>query len=95
MSDRLVAVDLLGPAADLLNYQITKRLDGVARAQVATRLAMIYLMDQKPQNALAGPAETANCATIAVSATPAFKRDSNGLFILKLLVGSMRSVWPE
>ncbi|MEJ1968028.1 MAG: hypothetical protein WDN03_05200 [Rhizomicrobium sp.] len=52
MADRLVAVDLLGPAADLLNYQITKRLDGVARAQVATRLAMIYLMDQKPQNAL-------------------------------------------
>ena len=52
MSDRLVAVDLLDPAADLLNYQITKRLDGVARAQVATRLAMIYLMDQKPQNAL-------------------------------------------
>ena len=52
MSDRLVAVDLLGPAADLLNYQIQKRLDGVARAQVATRLAMIYLMDQKPQKAL-------------------------------------------
>ncbi len=52
MSDRLVGVDLLGPAADLLNYQITKRLDGIARAQVATRLAMIYLMDQKPQNAL-------------------------------------------
>ncbi len=52
MSDRLVAVDLLAPAADLLNYQITKRLDGIARAQVATKLAMIYLMDQKPQNAL-------------------------------------------
>ncbi|HEY0105261.1 MAG TPA: hypothetical protein VGB91_04195 [Rhizomicrobium sp.] len=52
MSERLVAVDLLGPAADLLKYQIDKRLDGVARAQVATRLAMIYLMDQKPQAAL-------------------------------------------
>ena len=52
MSDRLVAVDLLGPAASLLSYQIDKRLDGVARSQVATRLAMIYLMDQKPQNAL-------------------------------------------
>ncbi|HEY4943974.1 MAG TPA: hypothetical protein VII56_21270 [Rhizomicrobium sp.] len=52
MSDRLVVVDLLGPASELLNYQIDKRLDGVARAQVATRLAMIYLMDQKPQNAL-------------------------------------------
>ncbi|MGA7713554.1 MAG: hypothetical protein WCA81_16765 [Rhizomicrobium sp.] len=52
MSDRLVAVDLLGPAADLLNYQVTKRLDGVARAQVATRLAMVQLMDHKPQMAI-------------------------------------------
>jgi hypothetical protein len=52
MADRLAAVDLLGPAADLLNYQITKRLDGVARAQVATKLAMLQLMDQKPQAAL-------------------------------------------
>jgi len=49
MSDRLVNVDLLGPAEDLLNYQITKRLDGVARAQVATKLAMVQLMDHKPQ----------------------------------------------
>jgi hypothetical protein len=49
MADRLVKVDLLGPAADLLNYQITKRLDGVARAQVATKLAMVQLMDHKPQ----------------------------------------------
>ena len=52
MSDRLVAVDLLGPAADLLKYQVTKRLDGVARAQVATKLAMIQLMNHKPQDAL-------------------------------------------
>ena len=52
MSERLVAQDLLGPASDLLSYQIDKRLDGIARAQVATRLAMIYLMDQKPQKAL-------------------------------------------
>jgi hypothetical protein len=52
MSDRLVAVDLLGPAADLLKYQIDKRLDGVARAQVATTLAGIYLMDKKPEAAL-------------------------------------------
>jgi len=53
MTDRLVAVDLLGPAQNLLNYQVTKRLDGVARAQVATRLAMLYLMDHKPKEALA------------------------------------------
>jgi hypothetical protein len=53
MSDRLLAIDLLGPAEDLLNYQVTKRLDGVARAQVAARLAMIELMDKKPKQALA------------------------------------------
>src|SRR6218665_1702576 len=39
MSDRLIAVDLLGPASSLLAYQVDKRLDGIAKAQVATRLA--------------------------------------------------------
>jgi tetratricopeptide (TPR) repeat protein len=53
MSDRLVAVDLLGPAANLLAYQVDKRLDGVAKAQVATRLAAVYLMDHKPDKAVA------------------------------------------
>ncbi len=52
MADRLVAVDLLEPAAKLLNYQVTKRLDGVAQAQVAARLAMIDLLDHKPKDAL-------------------------------------------
>jgi hypothetical protein len=50
--DRLVAVDLLAPAANLLAYQVNKRLDGVARAQVSTRLASIYLMDHKPDAAV-------------------------------------------
>ncbi len=53
MSDRLVAVDLLGPAANLLAYQVDKRLDGVAKAQVATQLAAVYLMDRKPNKAVA------------------------------------------
>jgi hypothetical protein len=53
MSDRLVAVDLLGPAANLLAYQVDKRLDGIAKAQVATRLAAVYLMDHKPDKAVA------------------------------------------
>jgi hypothetical protein len=52
MADRLVSVDLLGPAAQLLAYQVDKRLDGVAKASVATRLAAIYLMDHKPQDAV-------------------------------------------
>jgi tetratricopeptide (TPR) repeat protein len=53
MADRLVKVDLLGPAASLLKYQVDNRLDGVARAQVATRLAMIDLLDHKAKAALA------------------------------------------
>ena len=52
IADRLVAVDLLEPAATLLSYQVNKRLDGVAKAQVSTRLAAIYLIDHKPQDAI-------------------------------------------
>jgi hypothetical protein len=53
LSDRLVAVDLLGPAEQLLDHQVKDRLDGVARAAVATRLATIYLLDHKSKEALA------------------------------------------
>jgi tetratricopeptide (TPR) repeat protein len=49
---RLVDVDLLDQAAELLSYQADNRLDGVPRAQVATDLAVIYLMDKKPEKAL-------------------------------------------
>lgn len=49
---RLVDVDLLGQAADLLKYQVDNRLDGAAKAQVATDLALVYLMDRKPEDAL-------------------------------------------
>jgi hypothetical protein len=53
MTDRLIAVDLLGPAEKLLSYQVDKRLNGVAQAQVAARLAMIQLLDHDPKDALA------------------------------------------
>ena len=53
LADRLVAVDLLEQAAELLLHQVDHRLQGAARAQVATRLAVIYLMDRKPDRALA------------------------------------------
>ena len=53
LADRLVAVDLLDQASDLLQYQVDRRLQGAARAQVATRLAVIYLMNRKPDRALA------------------------------------------
>jgi len=53
LSDRLVAVDLLDQAAELLQYQVDKRLEGAARAQVAARLAMVYLTNRKPDRAIA------------------------------------------
>ena len=53
LADRLVSVDLLDQAAELLQHQVDHRLQGAARAQVATRLAVIYLMNRKPDRALA------------------------------------------
>jgi tetratricopeptide (TPR) repeat protein len=53
LADRLVAVDLLDQASDLLQYQVDHRLQGAARAQVATRLAVVYLMNKKADRALA------------------------------------------
>ncbi|HUI97159.1 MAG TPA: tetratricopeptide repeat protein [Xanthobacteraceae bacterium] len=53
LTDRLVSVDLLDQATELLQHQVDHRLQGAARAQVATRLAVIYLMDHKPDRALA------------------------------------------
>ncbi|MGV8930365.1 MAG: tetratricopeptide repeat protein [Brevundimonas sp.] len=52
LSRRLVDVDLLDQAAELLKYQVDNRLDGVAKAQVATELAAVYLMDRQPEPAL-------------------------------------------
>jgi tetratricopeptide (TPR) repeat protein len=53
LADRLVSVDLLEQAAELLQHQVDHRLQGAARAQVATRLAVIYLMNRKPDRTLA------------------------------------------
>ena len=53
LADRLVGVDLLDQASELLQYQIDHRLEGSARAQVASRLAMVYLMNRKPERAIA------------------------------------------
>ncbi|WP_458760309.1 tetratricopeptide repeat protein [Afipia sp. TerB] len=53
LADRLVAFDLLDQAGELLQYQIDHRLEGAARAQVAARLATIYLMNRKPSRAIA------------------------------------------
>lgn len=52
LADRLVELDLLDRAADLLRHQVDNRLYGAARATVAARLATIYLMDARPAEAV-------------------------------------------
>jgi len=52
LARRLVRMDLLPQAADLLQYQLENRLTGVARTQIAADLAIIYLADRRPQEVL-------------------------------------------
>lgn len=52
LADRLIDVDLLDHAAELLDHQVTKRVHGAARSQVAAKLAMVHLMNRKPVLAL-------------------------------------------
>jgi hypothetical protein len=52
LARRLVRVDLLTQAAELLEYQLENRLRGVARTQIAADLAVIYLADRRPQDAI-------------------------------------------
>ncbi len=52
LADRLVAIDLLTQAGELLQHQVDNRLQGAARSQVAARLAVVYLMNHKPDRAL-------------------------------------------
>lgn len=58
LADRLVSVDLLPQAAELLQHQVTNRLEGIGKASVATRLALIYLLDRKAEKALTAIRET-------------------------------------
>ncbi|WP_085580786.1 tetratricopeptide repeat protein [Thalassospira mesophila] len=52
LADRMVSVELFGRAEDLLLHQIDFRLTGHEKARVAARLALVYLLDHKPQDAL-------------------------------------------
>lgn len=52
---RLVDIDLLEPASDLLSHQVFERrvtMTALARAQVAADLARIYLIDSRAEDAL-------------------------------------------
>src|SRR5262249_27133398 len=52
LSDRLIRVDLLDQAAALPQHQAGHLLQVASRAQVATRLAVVVLMNRKPDRAL-------------------------------------------
>ena len=52
LADRLIDVDLLDKAAALLEYQVTRRLKGAGRAQVAIRVALVHLLQHQPKKAL-------------------------------------------
>lgn len=52
LSDRLIDVDLLDQAAELLGYQMDNRLTGAARSLVAVRLAYVHLLNRRPAEAL-------------------------------------------
>ena len=53
LAERLVEIDPLDRAAQLLDHQVQYRLSGMEKAQVGTRLAGIRLLDGKPEEAVA------------------------------------------
>ncbi len=53
LARRLVSVDLLSQAEDLLRYQMTYRLSpGTEKARVGVQLGKVYLLDQQPKMTL-------------------------------------------
>jgi len=52
LADRLVSADLLERAVKLLDYQVEYRLSGKEKARVATRLALVQLLNHDPEGAL-------------------------------------------
>ncbi len=66
LADRLVELDLLDQAADLLQHQVDNRLHGAAKATVSAQLAMIRLMNRRPSEAL---------TTLANSRLPELPKD--------------------
>lgn len=58
LSERLVSIGLLDQAAELLEHQVKYRLKGVARSQVAMRLALIQLRNKQPEKAFSAISST-------------------------------------
>lgn len=52
LASRLIDVDLLSQATELLAHQVDNRLRGTARAQIAADLAFVHILNQEPHLAL-------------------------------------------
>jgi len=52
LADRIVALDLLDRAAELLEYQVKFRLKGLEKGRIGTRLALVYILNNEPKKAL-------------------------------------------
>lgn len=59
LSDRLVELDLLDRAGELLQHQIRNRLKGEDKARVGAKLAFLRLLDKRPADALRALSESA------------------------------------
>src|SRR3546814_5193941 len=53
LADRLVEVDLLDRAAELLEGQVRYRLQGADKARIGARLALVQLLNRHPEASLA------------------------------------------
>ena len=52
LADRLAAVELFDRAAQLLDHQVRFRLNGEDKSRIGAKLAVVYLLDRKPQDAI-------------------------------------------
>ncbi len=52
LADRLVEVDLLDDAAELLDKQVQYRLTGIEKAKVGARLALVHSLNRNPRGAM-------------------------------------------
>ncbi len=52
LADRLIKVDLLDQAAQLLDHQVNFRLKGEIKSYTGTKLAVVHLWNEKPQESL-------------------------------------------
>jgi hypothetical protein len=66
LANRLASVDLLDRAAQLLENQIKYRVSGEARSRVGAELALLYLLNQQPNEAMTA-IQITNFATTDVS----------------------------